>query len=331
MVPLGVVGQLLVIGIPGTSLAQDVAAHVRALRPGGFIAFARNFESPEQFRRLVGQLDDAAGRPLLVMVDHEGGRVVRFQTGVTPFPDALTVGANHEPEAAYRQGQTEAHELRALGVHLNLAPCIDVLVEGADPVIGTRSYGSDPKRVAAFGAARIRGLQEHGVAACAKHFPGIGAVPNDPHKELPVVALEWDAMRQAHLTPFVEAVKAGVATIMSSHVCYPRLLGSSEEPATFSTRLMREMLRGELGFDGVTLSDDLEMGALRRLCNIGEAAVRAVDAGHDLVLVCSDLAAQRRVAEALQHAYQHGRLSTVELERRLARLARLRNQSGVRS
>ena len=318
------IGLTLVVGLPGTRLTDEVAEHLRAIRAGGFIPFARNFESPEQFRALLSRLNETCGRELLVMVDHEGGRVVRFASGVTCFPDALTVGATQQSEAVRRQGEIEAEELRALGVHVNLAPCVDVLVEGSDPVIGHRSYGHDAQRVAEFGVARIHGLQSHGVAACAKHFPGLGAVPNDPHKQLPTVPLDWEAMREAHLVPFAAAIRSGVATIMSSHVCYPLLDPQPVTPATFSRRLIRELLRTELGFQGLILSDDLEMGALRELCPIGEAAVRALEAGHDVLLVCSDAALQRQVFEALHAAYRTGRVSVAELERRVEQIQRFR-------
>ena len=317
------VGAQLVVGLPGTQLTPEVADHLRAVHAGGFIAFARNFTSSEQFRALVAQIRQAVDRDALVMVDHEGGRVVRFSSGVTPFPDALTVGAHDSPEWVAQQGAIEAKELRALGVDVNLAPCVDVLVEGADPIIGTRSYGSDPHRVASLGAARIQGSQRQGLMMCAKHFPGIGAVPKDPHKQLSAVELDWSAMRAIHLVPFVEAIKVGVATIMSSHVCYPKLEPAPQTPATCSTRLMHDLLRGELGFQGVTVSDDLEMGALRELTSIGEAAVRAVAAGHDLLLVCSDLDAQRAVCQALCAAYRSGRLSVAGLEESVARITHL--------
>ena len=319
------VGAQLVVGIPGTRLTPEVTDHLRTIRAGGFIAFARNFTSPEQFRALAKQLDEATDHDVLIMVDHEGGRVVRFTRGVTPFPDALTVGAGQSPEWVTRQGAREAKELLALGVDVNLAPCVDVLVEGADPVIGTRSYGNDPHRVAALGAARVQGSQRQGLMSCAKHFPGIGAVPKDPHTHLPTVGLDWSAMRTIHLVPFLEAIKVGVATIMSSHVCYPMLDPSPGTPATFSRRVIRDFLRGELGFQGVILSDDLEMGALRGLTSIGDAAVRTVAAGHDLLLVCSDLDAQRAVFQALCAAYHAGHLSVQEAEERIARIAQLRH------
>ncbi|MBI3324504.1 MAG: glycoside hydrolase family 3 protein, partial [Candidatus Omnitrophica bacterium] len=269
--------------------------------------------------------NDTLGRAVWVMVDHEGGRVIRFAKGVTRFPDALTVGATQKLEEVVRQGALEAQELRRLGVHVNLAPCVDALVEGADPVIGTRSYGSDPHRVAALATARIQGMQTHGLAACAKHFPGLGAVPKDPHKHLPTVGLEWAAMRQTHLIPFAAAIQAGVSTIMSSHVCYPKL-DPSNVPATWSARLIRELLREELKFQGLVLTDDMEMGALHQLAPIGDAAVRAVAAGHDVVLVCWHPPAQRQVFESLRAAYLDGRLSVKELERSIDKITTLRQQ-----
>jgi beta-N-acetylhexosaminidase len=148
-------------------------------------------------------------------------------------------------------------------------------------------------------------------------------VPKDPHKQLPTVTLGWDAMRAVHLVPFLAAICAGVAAIMSSHVCYPLLDPQPDTPATFSKQLIRSLLRTELGFQGLILSDDLEMGALRTLCSIGEAAVRAVEAGHDVVLVCSDPIAQREVFEALRAAYQERRLPAAALEQSAARIRRL--------
>lgn len=322
------VGRLLVVGLPGPLLTSEVATHLRSLQAGGLIAFERNYHSPSQFRKLLDDVANALGYCPLVMVDHEGGRVTRFRTGVTQFPDALSIGASQQAAQLYQQGTIEAHELRALGVHVNLAPCVDVLVGGSDPVIGTRSYGSDPHQVATFATQRIRGLQAHGVAACAKHFPGLGAVPKDPHRELPTVTLDWPSMREIHLRPFTAAIGAGVATIMSSHVCYPEL-EATDVPATFSARLIRQLLREELGFDGVALTDDMEMGALRRLGSLGEAMVKAVDVGHDMVLVCSHVEAQRQAAQALAQAVGEGRLPEARLAEAIGRVDRLRQRFRV--
>jgi len=320
------IGARLAVGFPGTEATEELIEHLRAIHAQSLVVFARNFISPEQFRRLVQQLSEGIGAPLLVMVDHEGGRVVRFSNGVTPFPDAMTQGRTQGPDAIERQGAVEARELRGLGVGVNLAPCVDVFVDGSDPVIGDRSYGTDPDLVGRCGAARIRGLQSHGVMACAKHFPGLGAVQHDPHQTLPTIALDAAAMDATHLPPFRAAIASDVAMVMSSHVCYPTLGDPPGRPATFSPRLTRELLRDRLRFTGLLLTDDLEMGALRSLGTRGEAAVRATEAGHDLLLLCSDPAAQQEAFASLRTAYQDGWLPRDELEASVEKLARYRKK-----
>ena len=320
------IGAKLVVGFPGLDATEELVATLRATRAQSLIVFERNFTSPAQFTRLVRGIEDAVGRRLLVMVDHEGGRVARFASGVTRFADARTVGASQDAAAVERQGRVEAQELGRLGVRVNLAPCVDVVAAGADPVIGDRSYGTDPALVAALAVARIRGLQSHGVAACAKHFPGLGAVPHDPHRELPTITLDWDAMERVHLPPFRAAIQAGVAMVMSSHVCYPALGDSPGLPATFSSGLIRELLRKRMGFSGLILTDDLEMGALGRFGTMGELAVRATTAGHDLLLICSDLFLAKEAFVSLRKSYEEKMLDISELEETTMRFSSLRQK-----
>ena len=319
------IGARLAVGIPGPAATGEVIEQLRRTHAQSLVVFSRNFTSPEQFRQLLRRLEEAVEQRFLVMADHEGGRVIRFGSGVTRFPDALTMG-REGADAVERQGKVEAEELRGLGVHVNLAPCVDVIAEGADPVIGDRSYGSDPLPVGACGVARIHGLQSSGVAACAKHFPGLGAVPRDPHTILPTIPLDWATMERIHLPPFREAISAGVAMVMSSHVCYPALGDPPLLPATFSPRLIRGVLRERLRFHGPILTDDLEMGALRTFGTVAEAAVRATEAGHDLLLICSNLSAAEEALSALRHAYQSGRLDAAELQVGAEKVAQLRQK-----
>ncbi|MBI3320882.1 MAG: beta-N-acetylhexosaminidase [Candidatus Omnitrophica bacterium] len=318
------IGSCLVVGFQGTDATDALIASLRALEAQNLIVFERNFRSPEQFIRLIRRLEEALGSRLLVMIDHEGGRVIRFSAGVTRFPDARAVSATQGVEAVARQGAVEAEELKRLGVRMNLAPCVDVIVEGADPVIGDRSYGADPARVSELACARIRGLQRGSVAACAKHFPGLGAVPRDPHQTLPTIPCGWEAMERVHLKPFQAAIESGVAAVMSSHVCYPGLGDPPNHPATFSPALIRELLRKRLGFSGLILTDDLEMGALRARGTVAEASVRAKQAGHDLLLICSDLSAATAASKALMKAFKHNELNRAELEESVERLSRVR-------
>jgi beta-N-acetylhexosaminidase len=317
------VGERLMIGLGGPTLTDEDLAVFRDTRAAGLILYRRNFESPASLAALIDGLESALGRRLLVATDHEGGRIVMLGQGVTIFPDNLAVGTAGDEAFAFRQGLVEARELRRLGVDLNLGPCLDVLTERYSPNIGIRSYGKDPKIVARYGVARIRGMARGGLSACAKHFPGKGHSPLDAHLRLPTIDSTPEEMRELHLPPFVDAIGAGIDAVMTSHPVYPRL-DASGVPATFSRAIVHDRLRGELGYGGVIVSDDLEMGAVGEACPIGEATVRAAGAGHDLLLVCHTAPAQRAAAQALVAAYRERRLSIDEGEAAAARVRRLR-------
>src|SRR5919109_3206091 len=203
------VGERLMIGLAGPTLRDADIRVFKDTRAAGLILYRRNFESPEQLLKLLDALESALGRRLLVATDHEGGRIVMLGPGVTIFPDNLALGTAGEEAFAFRQGLIEARELRRLGVDFNLGPCLDVLTERYSPNIGIRSYGKDPKIVARYGVARIRGTARGGLSACAKHFPGKGHSPLDAHLKLPTIDSTWDEMHRLHLPPFFAAISAG--------------------------------------------------------------------------------------------------------------------------
>ncbi|MCM8776386.1 MAG: beta-N-acetylhexosaminidase, partial [Candidatus Omnitrophica bacterium] len=273
------VGQKLMFGISGTAVTGEIVKIFRKTHAGGLILFRRNFKTAPQSKSLIENLESALGRRLLVAVDHEGGRVVHLGEAVTLFPSNLTLGATGNEDYARRQGEIEAVELKRLGLDINLAPCLDVLTETFSPNIGIRSYGRDPELVARLGRARIQAMQTGGISACAKHFPGQGHSPLDAHLKLPCLDTSLEEMRRVHLRPFAEAIQAGVDLVMSSHPVYSQL-DPTGVPATFSRRIVHDCLRKELGFQNVIISDDLEMGALKGICPIGEAACRTAQAGH---------------------------------------------------
>jgi beta-N-acetylhexosaminidase len=324
------VGERFVLGLRGPALTEEDVRLFKDTRAGGVILYRRNFESPARLAALLTGLEEAVGRRLLVTTDHEGGRVVMLGGGTTIFPDNLAVGTAGEPLFAQRQGALEARELRRLGVDVNFAPVLDVLTERYSPNIGIRAYGKDPALVARYGAARVRAMQAGGLSACVKHFPGKGHSPLDAHLRLPTIESTWAEMHASHLVPFVEAIGAGVECVMTSHPLYPNL-DPSRVPATFSRLIVEDYLRGQLGFRGVIVSDDLEMGAIGELCPVGEAAVRAADAGHDLLLVCHTEAAQRAAVAAVAEAYRAGRLPRAGLERSVDRVRRLRARRSARA
>jgi beta-N-acetylhexosaminidase len=318
------VGERLVIGIPGTKITPEIVRHFQELHAGGLILYRINFDSPPQIKKLIADLEEALGRKLLVAADHEGGRVIMFRDGITVFPDNLAVGTAGKIAYAGKQGDIEAKELRRLGIEVNLAPVLDVLTEAYSPNIGIRSYGQDWRVVAEMGAARIAAMQKGGLSAGAKHFPGKGHAPVDAHLGLPVIPSTWEEMRQVHLKPFVKAIQTGVDLVMSSHPYYPKLDPDPKRIATFSRRIIYDTLRQELNFKGVIASDDLEMGAIAAICPIGEAGILAAQAGHDLLLVCHDLQAQKEVYHKLLDAYRRKQLPRKELEESVERIKRLK-------
>ncbi|HEY7520245.1 MAG TPA: beta-N-acetylhexosaminidase [Methylomirabilota bacterium] len=324
------VGERLMIGLAGATVGDVDIRLFKDTRAAGLILYRRNFTSPAQLLEVLGRLESALGRRLLVATDHEGGRIVMLGQGVTIFPDNLAVGTAGEETFAFKQGLFEARELRRLGVDLNLGPCLDVLTDRYSPNIGIRSYGKDPALVARYGVARIRGMLKGGVSACPKHFPGKGHSPLDAHLRLPTIDSEWDEMQRVHLVPFFEALAAGVECVMTSHPVYPKL-DPAGVPATFSRLIVEDYLRGQLGYRGVIVSDDLEMGAVTEACPIGEAAVRTAAAGHDLLLVCHTEAAQRAAAASLVDAYRAGRLPRHALELSAARVRALRERRTART
>ena len=319
------VGQHLMIGISGSQVTPEVVELFQDTHAGGLIVFRPNFKSASTFKKMISDLESNLDRKLLVAVDHEGGRVIHLCEGITVFPDNLALGRTQNEEYAKQQGEIEACELRRLGIDLNLAPTLDVLTDSFSPNIGIRSYGKDPELVSRLGYARIKAMQEGGLSACAKHFPGQGHSSMDAHLGLPLLGTTWDEMRQIHIKPFIAAITAGVDTIMSSHPVYPNL-DPTNVPATFSKRIIHDYLRNELAYKGVILSDDLEMGALRGICSIGESAVRAVEAGHDIVLICHDAHAVKSSYHALLEAYRNKRLKFKDLENCISRINHLKDK-----
>jgi beta-N-acetylhexosaminidase len=320
------VGERLVIGIPGTRVTPEIVRHFKELHAGGLILYRINFDSGPQLKKLIADLEEALGRKLLVMADHEGGRVIMFRDGITVFPDNLAVGGAGKIAYAGKQGEIEAKELRRLGMDVNLAPVLDVLTDAYSPNIGIRSYGKDWRVVAEMGAARLAAMQQGGLSACVKHFPGKGHAPVDAHLGLPVIGSTWKEMEEVHLQPFVKAIQTGVDLVMSSHPYYPNLDPGPQMIATFSRKIIYDYLRCELNFKGIIASDDLEMGAIQAICPIGEAGILAAASGHDLLLVCHDLKAQKEVFHKLVDAYKSKRLLLKELEESAARINRLKSK-----
>ncbi|MGI5118855.1 glycoside hydrolase family 3 protein [Marinactinospora thermotolerans] len=322
------VGQLFVATVSGTQ-AQDNADLIETYHPGGLIYFPENLSDPEQVATLSNGLQDlaadsGAGIPLFLGIDQEQGMVARLPFGAR-FPDAMAIGATRDPQAAATLAGTTAAELSALGINLDYAPVADVNVNAANPVIGVRSFGSDPELVATMVPAQAEAFEEAGVVPVVKHFPGHGDTDVDSHTGLPVVDKTREEWERVDLPPFRQAVEAGVDMIMTAHVVMPAIDGSGE-PSTLSPEVIDGVLRGELGYDGVVTTDALNMEGVRQTHDDGEIAVRAVLAGADQLLMPPDLATAHAAVLA---AVEEGRIDRERLDASVRRVLELKLERGL--
>ena len=290
----------------------------------GHTLFGRNVTDADQLAGLTATLRDRR-RDVLLTIDEEGGDVTRLahRTG-SPYPGNAALGAVDDVELTHAVYAAIGAELATAGVNLDFAPTVDVNTADDNPIIGTRSFGADPARVSRHAAAAIAGLQGSGVAACAKHFPGHGATVSDSHLELPTVDAPAAVLRERDLPPFVAAVAAGTRAVMTAHIRVPALTG--DEPATFSRAVLTDLLRGEYGFDGVIVTDALEMaGATAAAGGIAPAAVRSLAAGADLLCIGADVdsALVEAVAAEIVSAVRDGRLPLSRVEEAAFRVAGL--------
>jgi beta-N-acetylhexosaminidase len=317
-------GQLLMVGVPGGRPSPDWERRFSDLAPAGVILFRRNVESSAAVRALTGRLQDLAAAggfaPLLIAADEEGGFLSPILGLEEPSPAAMALGTAGSETLAFESARTVGARLRRAGVNLNLAPCLDVNDEPTNPVIGPRSFGSDPKLVSRLGARTVEGLRAGGVLTAAKHFPGHGSTTRDSHRTLPMDRRSWEDLRRGALPPFEAAIHAGVDLIMTAHVAFPALTGRDDEPATFSPRLVRGLLREEMGFGGVVITDALEMAGASGNRTPEQAALLGFRAGVDLLLHAEEHASASDIRRILGEALENGELTEERIAESLERI-----------
>ncbi len=316
-------GETLCVGVPGHAIDEATRDELSALAPGAFVLFARNISSLAGTRELVAALLAAAGgdEPALVCVDQEGGRVarVRFHEAL---PSMMALGATGDAALAERTGGRLAADLRAIGANVNFAPVLDLALEGASTVIGTRSLGGDPQAVGELGAALVRAMESAGIATAPKHFPGHGATALDSHTALPTVTTSVAELQVRELVPFAAAFAAGARAVMSAHVVVTAL--DAARPATLSPAVLTTLLREKLGFDGVCFTDCLQMDAIAQSVGTARAAALALAAGADCCIVSHDLGLAREARDAIVAAVREGSLPYERLAAAAARVGTLR-------
>ena len=288
------IGQLLVVGFHGTRIPHTLRELIEHYHIGNIILFSRNIQNTHQLLELTCSLQEiakAAGHsaPLLIMLDQENGMVRRLGLGATIFPGNMALGAIGSEQVAYDIAKATGHELRALGINMNLAPVVDVNNNPANPVIGVRSFGEDPQQVAHLAVATIKGYQAAGIISNLKHFPGHGDTSVDLHVALPTIAHTIEHLEQVELVPFKSCIQAGTDSVMIAHIYFPALMPDKILPATVSPAVIQGLLRQQLGFDGVIVSDCMEMNAIVSTIGTAQGTVMALQAGIDLVLVSHTL------------------------------------------
>ncbi len=320
------VAGLFCVGFHGKAPSPEVKELIRR-GVHGVILFSRNIDDAEQVAALVADLKRLAGRPLLVSVDQEGGRVARLRAaqGFTELPPMRAIGEAGDAALAHDVGALLGRELRAVGIDQDYAPVVDVDTNPANPVIGDRSFSRDASMVARLGAALAAGLQSERVAACAKHFPGHGDTSQDSHRDLPHLPHALERLREVELLPFRALARAGVASMMTAHVVFDAL--DPRRPATLSPEVMR-VLREEVGFRGCAVSDDLEMKAVAGHFPLEEAAPGAVLAGVDALLVCHAAEVQHRAIDLVRRAVEDGRIPPERIAEARGRIAALLRYAG---
>ena len=325
-------GQLLMpwmLGDFAPAGSEDFERMAEAVRDDGVGGVIVSVGSPSEVAAKINNLQSLAKYPLLVGADLESGAGYRMRGavylpnnielgGATLFPSLMAVGATGDDSLAWEMGRVTAIEARAVGVHLPFAPVLDVNNNPDNPVIATRSFGEDPAEVARLGSAFVRGLQEHGAIATGKHFPGHGDTGVDSHVDLPVIRVDRERLDRVELRPFRAAVDAGMGAVMSAHVSIPSVTGSVSMPSTLSPAVLSDLLRGEMGFEGLIVTDAMNMAAI--------TVVRALEAGADIILMPED---PREARESLVAAVRSGRVSEARLDRSVGRILELKERMGL--
>jgi len=342
-------GQMLFVGLPGTHLDKRLREMLREVQPGGVILFGRNVESAEQVALLNAQIRDALGGRVLIGVDQEGGLVDRFRDICEPMPSAKAVRAAGRSELARKFGELSARALRLLGFNINFAPVLDLKGGNEENGLRGRTFGAHPQEVARLAGAYLDGLQSGKVIGCGKHFPGLGGSQVDSHRRLPIVTHSWEEILERDLVPFLDLMlhrrSEKLHAVMVSHAAFPEVsefmqawfrrtaeLPSLEDfsqiPATISNNVVMRMLRTAFKYDGLVITDDMEMGAVVQTLSVAEASLRAIEAGSDMVLICEQEANFKAARDLICQAVAEHRLGVEVLDKANRRIERVLDLAG---
>ncbi|MCH6265360.1 beta-N-acetylhexosaminidase [Neobacillus citreus] len=323
------IGQMILAGISGTTMDTNAQKLLSQFHVGGIIFFKNNFETPEQTVQLVNQLktDNISNLPLFLSADQEGGRVTRLPGGLTNFPPNGQIGQVNDPEFSYKVGTLLGQELKEFGLNLDFAPVLDINSNPNNPVIGDRSFGNNSEIVSKLGIQTMKGIQSQNVIPTIKHFPGHGDTSVDSHLDLPIVNKSLKELKQLELIPFERAIDDGADVVMVAHILLPEL--DKTNPASMSKAVMTDLLRKQLSFRGVIITDDMTMGAITEHFDIGKAAVESVKAGSDIILIGHDYNNVVKITSSLKKAVENGEISEQRLNESIERIIQLKRKYSI--
>jgi beta-N-acetylhexosaminidase len=323
------IGQLMIIGVPGALIDSATREFLQMIQPGGVLLTERNIETAHQVSELTSSLRSSVAVPPIIAIDQEGGRVDRLREIFSPFPSPDLLRAANDAVIAARQGEITAEALRALGFNVNLAPVLDIAVDdAADNGLKGRYLGDSVAEVVRLAGAYIEGLQHGGVTGVGKHFPGLGASVIDSHSDLPRVEGSRDDIMKRDIAPYTELfskINARLSAVMVAHAHYPALDGPSPLPASLSKNIVTGLLREELGFKGLVITDDLDMGAITSARPVAEAAIEAIEAGHDMVMVTGSTESVIAAWQAMTGAARDGQITKGHIRRAFDHIARIKS------
>ncbi|SCY91300.1 beta-N-acetylhexosaminidase [Alkaliphilus peptidifermentans] len=321
------IGLLVIVGLDGYAIDDDSKSLIEEYYVGGFILFGRNVKNTNSLLQLINSLKSTNKNnkiPLFISIDEEGGRVSRVPKEFMKVPTNRKIGQINNKELSFEIGNVIGEKIRALGFNLNFAPVMDIDSNPLNPVIGDRSFGSDERIVSQLGIETMKGLQNSGVIPVVKHFPGHGDTFLDSHISLPTVDKDLNSLQQFELIPFKEAIDNNADAVMIAHILYSRI--DSENPATLSKTIITEVLRNQMNFEGVVITDDMTMGAIIENYDIGDAAVKSVNAGSDIILVCHGYDNAIKVIKDLKSAVEGGIISIEKIDESLYRILQLKHK-----
>ena len=319
------IGQMIVAGFNGTDVNEELINLVNTNKVGGVILFKRNIETSEQLKKLNNNIDGLNKEiPLFISVDEEGGRVNRLPSDMENFPSAREVGLKIDKDYAYNNGKSIGESLKVTGFNMNYAPVLDIFSNPKNTVIGDRAFGSDVETVSTMGIATMKGIEEEGIISVIKHFPGHGDTSVDSHYGLPIVYKTLEELENFELIPFKKAIKEGCKAIMVSHILLDKI--DKQNPSSMSETVVTDILREQLGFDGVVITDDMEMGAITENFTVEDACVQSIIAGCDIVLIGSGNESIYNTIQAIKVSILNGKITVERINESVVRIIKLKNE-----